>query len=167
MAKALGTESETEHLPGLAVLSRHIKGDVGLLLTAREPTEILEHFSGYAQTDFARAGAIATHTFTVPAGIVHSRGGAVAAEEDDPVPHSVETTLRRWGMPTKLSGGKVLLDGPHTVCKEGEVLNSNQTALLKMFGVAMAEFKVRVVAYWSGADGKVTVVDQDEEKMEE
>jgi mRNA turnover protein 4 len=167
MAKSLGTEAQTEHLPGLASLTKHMSGNVGLLLTARTPEEVLAHFDSYAQTDFARAGAIATHDVTIPAGIVHSRGGQISADQDDPVPHSVETTLRKWGMPTRLVAGKVKLENEYVVCKEGQVLDSHQTALLKMFGVAMAEFRVRVVAYWTGADGNVTVLDHDEEKMEE
>ncbi|MBE3049064.1 hypothetical protein IMZ48_42505 [Candidatus Bathyarchaeota archaeon] len=37
--------------------------------------------------------------------------------------------------------------GPgYLVCKEGDVLDSRQTRLLKMFGVCLSEFKVKVVA---------------------
>jgi mRNA turnover protein 4 len=66
-------------------------------------------------------------------------------------------------MPTKLEKGRVVLDGDYVVCKEGQVLGSHQTALLKMFGVDMAEFRVKVVAYWEAAAGKATVVEDDEE----
>lgn len=167
MAKSLGTESETEHLPGLASLTKHMTGNIGLLFTSRAPTEILAHFESYAQTDYARAGAIATHDVIIPAGTVYSRGGQIPTDQDDAVPHSVETTLRRWGMPTKLKHGKVILDGPFTVCKEGQVMDSHQTALLKMFGVAMAEFRVRVAAYWTAVDGQVTVIESDDDTMED
>jgi mRNA turnover protein 4 len=71
--------------------------------------------------------------------------------------------LRKWGMPTKLEKGKVMLNEPYMVCKEGETLNSHQTALLKIFGVAMAEFRVKVLAYWRKESGQVTVVDGMEE----
>ncbi len=50
------------------------------------------------------------------------------------------------------------LDGEFVVCREGEVLGSGQTTLLKMFGVAMAEFRVGVEAYWERGTGEVTVV---------
>jgi mRNA turnover protein 4 len=56
-----------------------------------------------------------------------------------------------------------MLDAPYTVCKEGQVLNSHQTALLKLFGVAMADFKVEMKAYYSSAKEAVTEVDAMEE----
>ncbi|KAJ4290436.1 mRNA turnover and ribosome assembly protein [Kalmusia sp. IMI 367209] len=163
MAKALGQTPAEEHLTNLSQLSPYLAGNVGLFFTNREPSEILEFFSIYAQTDFARAGVTATQTFTVPAGVVHSRGGELPAEDDVPLPHSQETTVRKWGMPTKLEKGKVILEAPYTVCKEGQVLNSHQTALLKLFGVAMADFKVDMKAYYSSAKESVTEVGAMEE----
>jgi mRNA turnover protein 4 len=161
MSKSLGSDPNSEHLPGLSQLTPHMKGDIGLLFTSRSPGDVVDHFSAYSQTDYARAGTAAIQPFIVPEGVVYSRGGEIPSTEDVPVSHSVETTLRRWGMPTRLEKGKVMLDAPYTVCKEGQVLNSNQTALLKAFGVAMAEFKVQILAYWSAGSGKVEIVDSD------
>lgn len=163
MAKALGQTPADEHLTNLSKLAPFLNGNVGLFFTNREPKDILEYFSAYAQTDFARAGITATQTFTIPAGVVYSRGGELPADDDVPLPHSQELTVRKWGMPTKLEKGKVLLDAPYTVCKEGQVLNSHQTALLKLFGVAMADFKVDMKAYYSAATETVTEVDAMEE----
>lgn len=148
MAKALGTTPEEEHLPNLSKLSKHLAGNVGLLFTDKvdKPETILEFFNDYTVTDYARAGVQANREFTVPEGIVYSRGGEVAVEEDAALPHSVEPMLRKWGMPTKLVRGKITLDDPYTVCTEGQMLNSHQTALLKQFGVAMADFSVKVKA---------------------
>jgi mRNA turnover protein 4 len=163
MAKALGTTPAEEHLPNLSALSSHIAGNVGLLFTNRDPQTVIDHFASYSQTDFARAGVTATQTFTVPAGVVHSRGGELAEEDDVPLPHSLEVTVRKWGMPSRLVKGKVTLDAPYTVCKEGEVLNSHQTALLKLFGVAMADFRIALKAYYSVATEKVVEIDAMEE----
>jgi mRNA turnover protein 4 len=138
-----------------------MKGDIGLLFTSRSPSDVVDYFSTYSQTDYARAGIPALQTFTVPEGVVYSRGGEIPITDDVPVAHSVETTLRKWGMPTRLEKGKVVLDAPYTVCKEGQVLNSHQTALLKAFGVAMAEFKVQILAHWSAGSGTVEVIDLD------
>lgn len=167
MAKALGTGPETEHAPGLGRLSRYLKGNVGLLATNRDPQEVLEFFEQFVEVDFARAGIPATRTFTVPQGVVYSRGGEEEVENDVPLPHSLEVTVRKWGMPTRLEKGKVTLDQPYTVCEEGKELNSHQTALLKMFGVALAEFKVQVQAYWSAASQEVTEVEEGAGAMEE
>ncbi|KAF2873603.1 mRNA turnover protein-like protein 4 [Massariosphaeria phaeospora] len=163
MAKALGQTRAEEHLTNLSGLSPFLVGNVGLFFTNREPKDIIEHFAAYAQTDFARAGIPATHTFTVPAGVVHSRGGELAADDDVPLPHSLEVTVRKWGMPTRLDTGKVVLNEDYTVCKEGQILNSHQTALLKMFGVAMADFKIDIKAYYSSATESVTEIGAMEE----
>lgn len=163
MAKALGQTPAEEHLPNLSALTKHLNGNVGLFFTNRDPKDIIEYFSAYTETDFARAGIEATQTVTVPAGVVHSRGGQIAGEEDVPLPHSLEVTVRKWGMPTKLTKGKVVLDADYTICKEGETLNSHQTALLKLFGVATAEFKVDMKAYYSASTELVTEVGAMEE----
>lgn len=159
MAKALGTGAEDERAPGLAKLSEWLKGSVGLLFTDREPEAVLEFFEGFVEMDFARAGTKASRTFTVSEGVVYSRGGEVAVEDDVPLPHSLEATVRKWGMPTRLDKGKVVLDQEYVVVEEGKEMDSHQTALLKTFGVAMAEFRVKVVAYWSAATQEITEVD--------
>ncbi|KAK7530494.1 mRNA turnover protein-like protein 4 [Phyllosticta citricarpa] len=163
MAKALGTDPASEHLPNLHKLTGHLSGNVGLIFTSREPADVIEYFETYTQTDYARAGVTAPQSFTVPEGIVYSRGGELPVEEDAPLPHPMEVTVRKWGMPTRLDKGKVVLDQPYTVCKEGETLNSHQTALLKLFGVAMAEFKIQLKAYYSAAKQDVTEIGAMEE----
>lgn len=135
---------EEEHLPNLSQLTPQLRGDVGVLFSSQPPDEILGFFAEYVEMDFARAGTVAPRTFVVPEGVVYSRAGEERIEDDTPLPHSLEPTLRRWGMPTRLVKGKVVLDDPYELCKEGKELNSHQTSLLKLFGVAMAEFRVKV-----------------------
>ncbi|KAF2705880.1 mRNA turnover protein-like protein 4 [Pleomassaria siparia CBS 279.74] len=163
MAKALGQTRAEEHLTNLSGLAKYLNGNVGLFFTNRPAQEVLDYFSNWSQTDFARAGIAATHTFTVPAGVVYSRGGELPADDDVALPHSLEVTVRKWGMPTKLVKGKIVLDADYTVCKEGDVLNSHQTALLKMFGVAMADFKVDMQAYYTKTTESVTEIGAMEE----
>lgn len=166
MAKALGQTDGEEYAPGLAKLSGHVDGSVGLLVTDRDSESVLKFADEFGEMDFARAGVRATRDVVVPAGVVYSRAGEVPVEEDTQVPPSVEVTLRKWGMPTRLEKGKVMLNEEYQLCKEGDVLNSHQTALLKMFGIAMVEFRVRIKAYWNKDSEEVTVVD-DEVDMEE
>lgn len=161
MAKALGMRQEDEYMPGLCELSPLLKGSVGLLCTNRSVEEVLEYFVDFVEIDFARAGIRAARTFVVPEGVVYSTGGEQPVDDDLPLPHSLEVMVRKWGMPTRLEKGKVMLDQEYVVCEEGKAMNSNQTALLKQFGVAMAEFRVQVLAYWSAATQNVTVVDQE------
>ncbi|KAK4165359.1 ribosome assembly factor mrt4 [Cladorrhinum sp. PSN259] len=159
-ARALGTTPEEAQADGIHGLTPFLSGSVGLIFTNRTPDEIQAYFDSLSQVDFARAGNVATRTFTVPAGQVYSTGGEVPAEHDVPVTHTLEPELRRLGMPTRMVKGKVTLgdegyDG-YTICKEGDVLDSRQTRLLKLFSVCLSEFKVKLVAYWTAASGEVT-----------
>ena len=160
MAKALGDSPATEPYPGTSLLSPHLTGSVGLLFTPRDPASILEHFASFCPSDFARAGTTATRSFILPPGTLYSRGGEIPAGEDVPIEHSVEPGLRRLGVPTRLVKGRVELEQEFEVCKEGDILGSGQTTLLKMFGIAMAEFRVGIRAYWTAETSEVTVVDE-------
>jgi hypothetical protein len=57
---------------------------------------------------------------------------------DDPAPHSIEPQFRKLGLSTSLTRGVPTLGAPHVVCKAGDVLNSNQVQLLKLFGKSFA-----------------------------
>ena len=155
MAVALGLTPATEPAPNTSLLTPHLTGSVGLLFSPRDPTSTLSYFSTFRPLDYARAGTTATRTFTLPGGILYSRGGEIPVEEDVPLAHSIEPTLRKLGVPSRLVKGKIELDSDYRVCTEGEVLGSGQTTLLKMFGVAMAEFRVKIMAYFVARTGEV------------
>ncbi|KAH8801607.1 ribosomal protein L10-domain-containing protein [Xylogone sp. PMI_703] len=163
MAKALGTTPEEEYQPSTHLLSKYVTGDVGLLFTNREPADVIEYFSNFSKTDFARAGTVATREFTIPSGIVYSLGGEIDSSEDVPMAHNLEPELRRLNVPTSLTKGKITLENPYTVCKEGDTLDSRQTRLLKLFGVATSDFMIKLIAYWSAASGEVTEVQAEDE----
>ncbi|EEP80112.1 conserved hypothetical protein [Uncinocarpus reesii 1704] len=164
MAVALGTTPETAFAPNLDKLAPLLNGSIGLLFTTRAPESVLGYFSSFHPTDFARAGNVSPRAFTIPPGIVYAHAGEIPAEHDEPLSHTIEPTLRKLGVPTRLVRGKVTLemqDG-YQVCKAGETLDSRQTSLLKMFGVAVAEFKVEMRAHWNKETGKVEVLRKDE-----
>lgn len=152
MAKALGQTSAEAVAPGIERLNRYLVGTVGLILTNRDPATILAYFADLAPVDFARAGVTAPRSFTIPAGVVYSTAGEVHADNDVPLEHSIEPEMRRLGVPTRMVTGKVVLgeesgEGEgYTVCKEGDVLDSRQTRLLKLFSVCLSEFRVKVLA---------------------
>ncbi|KAL5612594.1 hypothetical protein BROUX41_004311 [Berkeleyomyces rouxiae] len=165
MAKALGLTPEEAQAPGLEHLTPHIHGQVGLLFTNRPAADVLAYLGSIHEADYARAGTPASRTFVIPAGVVYATAGAVAPEHDVVLEHTLEPELRKLGVPTRMVHGKVVLgeeDGStedYVVCKQGQVLDSRQTRLLKMFGAPISEFRVRVVAYWSAATSKVTEVE--------
>lgn len=170
--RALGQTPEEAQADGIHELTPFLSGNVGLLFTNRAPADITSFFETFAPIDFARAGVAASRAFTIPAGPVYSTGGEVPAESDVLMGHSIEPELRRLGMPTRMVKGRIVLgdeDGSgegYTVCKEGEVLDSRQTRLLKLFSVCLSEFRVKLLAYWSAASGEVTELEGKADEME-
>ncbi|KAI1917807.1 mRNA turnover and ribosome assembly protein [Ophidiomyces ophidiicola] len=164
MAVALGTSPETAFAPNLEKLSPFLSGAVGLLFTTRSPQSVLDYFSSFHPMDFARAGNISPRSFTIPSGIVYAHGGEIPADHDEPLSHTVEPTLRKLGVPTRLVRGKVTLEMErgYQVCKAGDTLDSKQTTLLKMFGIAVAEFNVEMKAQWTRETGEVKTFQKDE-----
>lgn len=152
MAKAIGQTSAEAVAPGTEVLAKYLKGTVGLLLTNRPVDAVLIYFSTFSPVDFARAGVPAPRDFSIPSGVVYATAGEVPAEHDVPLPHTIEPELRKLGVPTRMVKGKVVLNDEeglgegYQVCKEGDVLDSRQTRLLKLFDLCMSEFKVNVLA---------------------
>ncbi|KAJ9193031.1 hypothetical protein DTO166G4_8213 [Paecilomyces variotii] len=170
MAVALGNSPETECATNLHLLNPYFTGAVGLLFTSRDPESVIAHFDSFRPLDYARAGTVSTRSFTIPNGPVYSRAGEIPESQDEPLSHTVEPTLRKLGVPTRLVKGRVVLEmtdgNGYQVCKEGEVLDSRQTTLLKMFGVATAEFRVGMKAYWSRKTGEVKVLEKKEGEMD-
>ena len=169
MQVALGRSVETECVPGVSPLVKHMSGDVGLLFTNRPAQEVEDYFSTYSELDYARSGATAAQSFRIPHGELHTAFGVDGGSEE-PLPMAIEPTLRKLGVPTKIVRGKVMLeDRPefamdteegYEVCKEGEVLDSRQTSILKIFGVRMAEFKMDLLATYDKEQQKVRKIGQ-------
>ncbi|KAJ5432917.1 Ribosome assembly factor mrt4 [Penicillium daleae] len=165
MAVALGTTPENEAAENLHRLSTYLTGAVGLLFTSRPADSVIEYFENFRPSDFARAGTVATRSFTLPNGLVTARGGEIPADQDEPVSHTIEPALRKLGVPTRLVKGKVMLELTEgqegfPICREGETLDSRQTTILKMFGVTSSEFKVDLKAQWTRESGEIKILEQ-------
>lgn len=137
---ALGVDAATEQRSNLSKLSDDIEGPTGLLFTKLSKEEITKLVESFEVLDFARAGAVAIETFGLKAGPV--------LQYDAPIAHTIEPTLRQHGMPTKLVKGIVQLVADYEICREGEVLKPNQAALLRIFDVKMAVFKLELLGVW-------------------
>lgn len=168
MGVALGATPETAFAPNLDKLTPFLSGAVGLLFTNRDPQSVLDHFEAFQPLDYARAGIVSTRAFTIPSGVVYAHAGEILEQHDEPLSHTIEPSLRKLGVPSRLVKGKVMLemDGGYPVCKEGDTLDSRQTTLLKMFQVPISPFKVQMKARWSKTEGEVTVLDQSEMEVD-
>jgi len=164
MVVALGQTAEMECVPGVSALGPYVKGEVGLLFTNRDPHEIEQYFETFVTVDYARSGTVATQLVRIPPGELHTMYGVQGGEED-PLPMSIEPTLRKLGVPTRVVKGKVVLeegtessmdteDG-YLVCKEGDVLDSRQTSILKILGVRMSESKIGLRAVYDKKEESV------------
>ncbi|KNG87358.1 mRNA turnover protein MRT4 [Aspergillus nomiae NRRL 13137] len=151
MAVALGHNPESEAATNLHKLVPYLTGAVGLLFTSRDPESVTNYFDSFRPLDFARAGTVSTRSFSIPNGLVYSRAGEIPASEDEPGKVMLELTGGQEAFP---------------VCREGEVLDSRQTTLLKMFGVATSEFHVALKARWARESGEVTILEKDQSGME-
>ncbi|CAH6718839.1 ribosome assembly factor Mrt4p [[Candida] jaroonii] len=153
LEKALGDKPEEEYKDNLHKLTKLTEGVVGLLFTNEEIVTVEEYFNNYSKLDYSRTKSKSPIEFTIPEGIVYSRGGQIAIEDDVPMSHSLEETLRnKFKIPTKIKNGKIFLNEPYKVCEEGEVLDVRKALILKQFGIAASEFKVKLLGYYNGED---------------
>lgn len=129
---------------------------MGLLFTDTEPQEVIEWFADFQQPDYARAGNIASRTVTLPVGPVlrhHS-------DPPEPFPHNEEPQLRKLGLTTSLTKGIPTLTAPHQLCQKGKILTSEQAQLLKLTGLKMVTFRVRLLSRWDATSGNVVQIEE-------
>ncbi|AMD18913.1 HBR012Cp [Eremothecium sinecaudum] len=159
LEKALGITREEEYKENLSRLTKHCSGVTGLLFTDEERTTVEDYFKSYVRADYSRPKTKAPLTFEIPAGIVYSRGGQIPEEEDVPMVHSLEPTLRnKFKIPTKIMSGKITIDTPYLVCEKGQTLDVRQALILKQFGVAAAEFRVKLAAFYDNENAQLEAV---------
>ncbi|KAG0672495.1 mRNA turnover and ribosome assembly protein [Maudiozyma exigua] len=157
LEKALGDTRENEYKENLYKFTKLCNGVTGLLFTNETPEVVEEYFKAYERSDFSRPNSKAPISFTIPEGIIYSRGGQIPVDDDVPMVHSLEPTLRtKYDIPTKIKAGKITLEAPYHVCQEGETLDVRKALILKQFGIAASVFKVKLAGYYDNEAADVT-----------
>eukprot|EP00798_Chlamydomonas_sp_ICE-L_P016831 gene16831-23111_t len=156
---ALGKTDADEARTNLHLISQRLKGQVGLLFTSLSRAEVDEVIANFSHEDFARAGSRATEEFKLSEGPLENQLG--------PLSHTVEPSLRKYGLPSRLNKGVVELLADHTVCKENQVLDAHQAAILRVFGNKMAVFSLRLLAAWEDDEYEEIAADNGEEGDDE
>ena len=141
---ALGKEPVDEVRQDIHLLCKHIKGHVGLLFTELPQKKVEAELLSVCEPMFAKVGYVAKETITYDAGPLEGPSGRLE--------HTLEPSLRKNGMPTKLNKGVVELLVRHTVCTKGEPLTPAQAALLRIFGTKMAKFQMTLLCRWEDGD---------------
>lgn len=149
LQKALGEtrlEAYKESSEKLSEICSHNHGLMALLHTNENPETVEAYFSSFVKTDFAKANNEAPIDFTIPQGVVYSRGGQISSDEDVPMSHSLEVILRtKYKMPTRIKSGMIHLEEPFNVCFKGERLDVVKALILKQFGVAATEYRIDIL----------------------
>jgi hypothetical protein len=112
-----------------------------LVFTNLTKEDLESAMAKYETNDFARTGAVAPETVTIEKGPVHGAHGGL-------MEHTLEPTLRKNGMPTKLNRGVIELLADHVVCKEGDFISPQGAILLRLFGRELAAFKMDLLCGW-------------------
>lgn len=137
MACALGKSPSEEIADNLHMVSECLVGEVGILFTNRSAEEVKQAFATKSLSDFPRGGTEATKEYIIPEGRLAQ------------FPNQMDTHLRSLGLPTALTGGKLVMLKEHVVCKEGQVLTVEQARILKLFDVKMATFVIIPTHHWT------------------
>jgi mRNA turnover protein 4 len=130
MGVAMGKIPEDEHADNSHLLTKYLHGQVCLMFTNLKKKQIEASFKEAEVEDFATAGLPASYT-------VHLEKGVKSL---DGFGHSMEPHLRTLGLPTKLNFQKIELLSDVYVCREGQILNVEQTKILKLLGHKMGTF---------------------------
>ena len=145
---ALGLSPESECAEGIHALAPLITGHVALITSNLNQADLATLLSVHDETEYARAGGLASYTIALEAGF-----DALAA-----FPFSMETQLRKLGLPTMLHDGKIKLLANHTVCAEGQTLTANQAQILKLMHIQMAKFEIAIQAVYDKESSKVSMM---------
>ena len=152
MALALGKTNADEYSTHLHKVGRVLIGNRCLLFSNDGPDVISKLFDANQVEDYARSGADAVSTVTLPQG---------------PLPtmiHSMVDPLRKLGLQVTLNKGVVTLDADTDLCVKGTEISPEQAKLLKLFEYKMAMFRLTLSAHWS--DGEFTNFDMDDDDEE-
>ena len=141
MQVALGKGPEDEQRDGLHQLAEHVRGHAGVVFTNLTKEDVESAMAKYEVSDYARTGTVSRETIVVEKGPVHGPHGGL-------MEHTMEPTLRKNGMPTKLNRGVIELLADHALCKEGEHISPQGAILLRLFGHELATFKMDLLCGW-------------------
>ena len=156
--RAFGKDESDEVKPKLSELSQHLIGSVGLLFSNSERDELEQAIASYESQDYARPGYKASITVELDQGPLQ----VIGAVEPYPMPHTQQSYLRSLGMDAELKNGIIYLSKKFTVCKEGDVLNVNQTNILRALEIKLASVSLKFLGIYNESSGWMSFEEKNE-----
>jgi len=145
MQVALGRTEEEALRPNLDKLGKKLSGSTcGLFFTNLSAAECKKRFKAISELDYARSGFTVSRTVELKAGPIIGQ------------PSSMLEPLRDLKLPVVLKKGIIELERDHIACSAGDVLTVEQAKVLKLFGIMLSEFRVRLLWRWDAKNGKLT-----------
>jgi mRNA turnover protein 4 len=69
------------------------------------------------------------------------------------MPPSMEGRLIGLGLPIKLHEGVIQMINDKVICEKGKAITSNESKILKIWKVELANFKMHLISKWNKEDG--------------
>jgi len=141
---ALALQKAVEDRLSLSVFSEALQGkDRALVFSQLGPSEFQETVATLLQQssfmDYARKGTIAPETVELQDGPL--------LRNDEPVPHTMERSLRQLGLPVVLKKGQLTLEQPFCICQKGDTLSVSQAEALREFYRQFPLFNISIIAH--------------------
>jgi large subunit ribosomal protein L10 len=138
--------AETKEKPGLENLKNHMGGSNIFLFTNLSPFKLALLLQKSRVQTTARAGDVASHDVTVPAGNTGLPPGPIISQ------------FGTVGVPTRIEAGSVWINRDTLVVKEGETITARLAAVLSKLGITPVEIGLTLKASYD--DGLVIPEEQ-------
>jgi mRNA turnover protein 4 len=139
MKHAIGKAEDDSFKPNSYRLGEYLTGHCGLLFTNKTKDQVVEFFENYSTPQYADAGTVADRTLIMRKGF----------EDLKSFSHSMEPYLRKLGLNTSLINAAIHLNEDFIVAEEGKQLSVEQTKILRLLKVPIAQFRINIKAWWN------------------
>ncbi|MFG1415583.1 MAG: 50S ribosomal protein L10 [Thermoplasmataceae archaeon] len=128
---------EKSKKPGLAGLSKEVKGQVALVTTNSEPVSVNNVLRKKRQMMSPRGGETASDDIVVPEGETSFPPGPMISE------------FQKAGLQTAIEKGKIVIKRESVVVKKGEVISKERASLLQKLDIKPIEVGLNLLAAYS------------------
>ncbi|KAM3141549.1 hypothetical protein pb186bvf_006413 [Paramecium bursaria] len=132
MQVALGKDEEKQAGKNTYLLSQHLKGQTGLLLTNQDVDKLQAYLSQFDSQEFAQPGLISPETIILKSGL----------ETFSKFQHTMDPYLRQLGLNTKLMNQQIVLNEDFKVCEAGKPISVEQGKILRLLNIKLGKLEI-------------------------